>query len=330
MAEAVGLVEEAQRIADDVLFPRALETDADDTVPVDLLDVLAAAGLYGLVVPRPLGGLGADARTVGLVLEALAGGCLTTTFVWLQHNLTALSVSASEHPVQGMGIGDLAAGRRRAGVAFAHLRRPGPPAVTAVKDDGGWVLTGAAPWVTGWGRIDAVMVGARCADDIVWLMVDAVACETLTPSRLRLAAIDASATVEVRLAGHVVDDEAVVAIEPFAVWLARDASSLRTNGSLALGVASRCAWMLDSAAVHDRVSACRRALDDASPSDLPGARAEASALAVDVSAALVAAGGGRSIVRNNNAQRLAREALFLLVQGQTQEIRALQRLHFRA
>ena len=66
MAEAAGLVEEAQRIADEVLFPRALETDANDTVPVDLLDLLAHAGLYGLVVPRPLGGLGADARTVGI------------------------------------------------------------------------------------------------------------------------------------------------------------------------------------------------------------------------------------------------------------------------
>ena len=35
----------AQRLADDVLFPAALATDAADVVPVELLDALADAGL---------------------------------------------------------------------------------------------------------------------------------------------------------------------------------------------------------------------------------------------------------------------------------------------
>ena len=41
-------------------------------------------------------------------------------------------------------------------------------------------------------------------------------------------------------------------------------------------------------------------------------------------AALMARGGGRAIRRDEHAQRLAREALFLLVQGQTPAIRAAQ------
>lgn len=45
---AVSVVETAQRIADDVLFPAALATDAADAVPVELLDQLATAGLYAL------------------------------------------------------------------------------------------------------------------------------------------------------------------------------------------------------------------------------------------------------------------------------------------
>jgi alkylation response protein AidB-like acyl-CoA dehydrogenase len=54
------------------------------------------------------------------------------------------------------------------------------------------------------------------------------------------------------------------------------------------------------------------------------ARAAASALAVRAASARVAAGGGRSMVTDHHAQRLAREALFLLVQGQTTAIRAAQ------
>jgi 23S rRNA (uracil1939-C5)-methyltransferase len=36
--------------------------------------------------------------------------------------------------------------------------RPGPPELSATTTAGGLVLHGAAPWVTGWGRIDAVLV----------------------------------------------------------------------------------------------------------------------------------------------------------------------------
>ena len=50
---------EAQRIADEVLFPAALATDASDIVPRELLDALADAGLYGVAAPGEYGGLDA-------------------------------------------------------------------------------------------------------------------------------------------------------------------------------------------------------------------------------------------------------------------------------
>jgi hypothetical protein len=57
----------AQALADEVLFPAALETDAADVVPVRLLDALADAGLYGV-------GAETDFATVCAVQEALASG----------------------------------------------------------------------------------------------------------------------------------------------------------------------------------------------------------------------------------------------------------------
>lgn len=318
------LVARAAQLADDVLFPAALATDRAPLVPVDLLDALADAGLYGLTVPRRAGGLGADGPTTWAVQEALAAGCLTTTFVWQQHLGAARAAALAEGPVRDLGP-DLATGRRRAGVAFAHLRRPGPPAVVAEPDgSGGWRITGDAPWVTGWGRIDVVHTAAVCGDDVVWLLVDATTGPTLGAEPLRLAALDASGTVVMRLRDHVVDAARVTSREPLADWLARDATTLRGNGSLALGVTGRACRLLGPTPLDGELVTARRRLDEATPDSIAEARAGATQLAVRATAALVASGGGRSVVLDHHAQRLAREALFLLVQGQTAAIRAAQ------
>ena len=66
------IVGTAQRLADDELFPAALTTDATDTLPIELLDALADAGLYGLTGPASAGGAEADFPSVCAVVEALA------------------------------------------------------------------------------------------------------------------------------------------------------------------------------------------------------------------------------------------------------------------
>src|SRR4051794_6538521 len=105
------LVETAQRLADDVLFPAALATDAADAVPVELLDALAAAGLYGLSAR-------ADFETACAAVEALASGCLTTTFVWVQHLGAVRAAAASENAAVRAWVEALCSGERRAGLAL--------------------------------------------------------------------------------------------------------------------------------------------------------------------------------------------------------------------
>ncbi|MDQ1425724.1 MAG: hypothetical protein QOD72_3222, partial [Acidimicrobiaceae bacterium] len=83
------IVARARRIADEVLFPASLAVDTSELLPVTLLDALADAGLYGLAVPAALGGLGLDPSTATDVVELLASGCLTTTFVFMQHHSAA-------------------------------------------------------------------------------------------------------------------------------------------------------------------------------------------------------------------------------------------------
>jgi alkylation response protein AidB-like acyl-CoA dehydrogenase len=326
MSRSTAVVATATRIAEDVLFPNALATDRSELVSADLLDQLAAGGFYGLVGPPEAGGMGADLETLTTVAEIIASGCLTTAFVWMQHHgaVRTLATSAPE-PIRREWLEPLCLGARRSGVAFAGLRRPGPPVLVTRQVAGGWVLDGTAPWVTGWGRIDVVHVAARDEQgQVVWALVDAVAGPSLQVQPLPLAAVAASGTVTIRFRGHAVPDERVTLVEPFETWQARDAGGLRTNGSLALGVARRCCALLGPTRFDAELRDCRAALDEASVEELPAARARASRLAMRAASTLVVAGGGRSILTGNHAQRLAREAMFLLVFGQTAAIRREQ------
>jgi alkylation response protein AidB-like acyl-CoA dehydrogenase len=324
------LVARAERVAEEVLFPGALATDAAPVVPVDRLDALGGAGLYGLFGPPEAGGLGADAVIGGLVTEVLAGACLTTAFVWAQHHGAVTTTARAPEQLREEWLGPLCRGDRRAGVAFAGLRRPGPPLLTARPSANGWVLRGSAPWVTGWGRVDVVHTAARDPEgNVVWLLVDAVASPTLEVEPLELAAVNASATVGVRFTDHEVPLSRLTLVEPFATWIARDSAGLSRNGSFPLGVARRCSRLLGSDGFDDEIAACRRALDESTPDTVAEARAGAADLAVRAASALVVSGGGRSVLVREQAQRLAREAMFLLVFGQTSSIKAAQLRRYR-
>ena len=317
------IVGRARRIADEVLFPSALQTDTAGLLPVANLDVLAREGFYGMAGPAEAGGLERDLATAYRVVETLAAGCLTTTFVWLQSQNPVRAVSTSQTPDLRDGwLGPLCRGERRAGIALAG-NRPGPPILNAAPTtDGGLELDGEAPWVSGWGRIDVMLVTARNGDTVVSVLVDAVEIPTLRAEPLRLVGANASGTVTLRFSRHVVPAERIVGREPHADVLARDPIGLRMNGSLALGVIARCCMLMGPSTFDDELTAARRALDEATPGDLPAARATASELATRAAAALTVVQGSRSILMDQHAQRLAREALFLLVFGSRPAIRA--------
>jgi alkylation response protein AidB-like acyl-CoA dehydrogenase len=316
----------ARELSDGFLFPGALEVDASEIVPVDRLDHLAEAGFYGLAAPAEAGGMGlANMATALDIIEILASGCLTTTFVWIQHQGAVRALLEAPSELRAAWLSRLCSGAVRAGVAFSGLRRPGPPILTAAPHGEGWRFNGYAPWVTGWGRIDVVRAAARRENgDIVWALIDAAAGASLGAERLRLAAVNASATVTLTFDNHFVPADRVISIQPFDAWQAGDRESLRLNGSLALGVASRCASLLGSEALEAQVRDRRRVLDQASPEAMPEQRALASELALHAATALMVTEGGRAIAVDDHAQRLAREAIFLLVFGQTAAIKAAQ------
>ena len=206
-------------------------------------------------------------------------------------------------------------------MAFVHLNRHGTPVLLAEPRAGGWEFSGSAPFVTGWGHIDVVLTAARHKDSVVWAMLDAQDCETISSRRLTLAAIDSAVTVELSFDKHPVAEASVISVENFAEWTDRYRKGLRANGSNPLGVAARAAKLLGPSLLDGQLIDARHRINAATVEELPAARALLGDLCVRATSALIANVGGSALFMEQQAQRLARESLFLLVQGQTPEIK---------
>ncbi|HEX4061125.1 MAG TPA: acyl-CoA dehydrogenase family protein [Streptosporangiaceae bacterium] len=294
----------------------AAEVDATGRLPVEHLRALADAGLYGVFAPVPAGGLGLTFPQMCSVVEELASACLASTFVWIQH-FGLLGALLDEGTPEGLRTGFLPGvirGEVRGGVVLAGLL-PGPPRLTAQPVPGGWRLDGQAPWVSGWGYVHLLMVVARGpADSVVTLLVDARDQPGLTAERQRLTAADASATVRLGFDGLFVPADRYVGQQPFDP-VRQQSEGLRLNGSLALGVGRRCCALIGPSALDEELRRSRAELDEATTETMPAARARASRFAARAASALAVHHGSASALAGDDAERLTREALFLLVFG---------------
>ncbi len=318
----IDFVGRARQVAEDVLFPNAMATEQLDAVPVGNLDALADAGLYGVGGPVSPDGAEVDFEIFAKVAEILAGACLSTAFIWAQHNGLVRALAEGPPALREAWLDPLCRGERRAGVALGGLL-PGPPKLSAAPAGNVWRLDGVSPWVTGWTRLDVFLTAARGpGDTVVWLMFDAVDQPGLTVERQRLVAVDASVTVELRFDAVEVPGARLLKVTPYEEGLYSQERSLRTVGFLSIGLADRCCRLLGSSTLDDEVSAARHDLLVADADGIPEARAAATALAARAALTLVATTGSTSILQDRHPQRLAREALFLLVFGSRPPIKA--------
>ncbi len=338
-------VERAQLLADELVRPQAEQVDRT-VVPRTTLNAWAAAGLLGLAGPRSAGGGGASARVEREVQEVLAGACGATWFVATQHATPLATLAASGNSgLRERLLAPMCSGQVLAGVAFTHLRRPGPPRVTAVRRPGGWRFDGEVDWLTGWGLCDVVLLAGESPDgEAVFVLVPARDAAGLTASPpLALAAMQATRTVGVRLEGLVVPDADVVRVVDLATWREDDAVRAADARPHVFGLQRECVRRLretaaargDGAAAAlaqqlsaegERVRRVAYALADELPrgealEDRMAVRAASLELAVRSATALVAASGGSAMLLDAAPQRLAREAVFYLVQAQTPAVR---------
>ncbi|ANY08076.1 acyl-CoA dehydrogenase family protein [Pseudonocardia sp. HH130630-07] len=349
----------AGQVAETVLGPRA--EAADDPrrgVSRQTCAEVAAAGLLSVVVPVADGGFGGDARVDAETVELLAGACGATWFVGTQHRTPQqLAVSgAAGLPEGALRTGpaaaryraDLASGARRSGIAVAHLRRPGPPAVTAEPAGPGWRLRGRSDWCTGWGLTDLVMIGAAAPGDrYLFVLVPARESAGLRAGApLPLTVMGGTRTVAVEFDDLVVGGDAVLADVDGPVFRALDAARTANATPASMGLLRRILGDLDRLGRdRDRPEACELAgtlgavaarhrsevyalltgvpVQERIP-ERTTLRGELAALTVRAAQGLVAARAGSALLASSPEQRLAREATFYLVQAQTAAVRAAQ------
>ncbi len=303
------------------------DVDRASAIPAAHLDALGRLGLYGALAPRAQGGLGLTPHELATVVEDLASGCLGSTFVWIQHFRLLQSLLDPAAPANLRAwLPDVAAGALKGGIALVGLM-PGPPRLLATPTAGGWRLDGEAPWVSGWGLVDLLLVTARGPHDTVAsLVLDAEPHPGLAVEPARLSAMNASATVHLRFDGVFVGGGRLVSQVP--VEARPEGEGLRRNGSLALGLVRRCCLLLGPTPLDQALRRCRERLDTATAADMPAARAAASALAVQAAHAVGVARGSRAALSGDPAERLAREAAVLLVFGSRPGIKRALQDHF--
>lgn len=316
-APPAGFQETVARIADDVLFAHALEVDAQAQIPPDHVGALASAGLFGAAGPTAAGGLDLDPRALRRVRETLAGGCLTTAFVWTQHTGVVRRLRRAPAELQRTWMPDLCAGRVLGGLVLAGLLPGDEPLLRIEPSHGDFRLLGSAPAVSGWGHVGVLLAIARSEpeQEAVHVLVDANAPGLHVRPR-QLAALNGTRTVALEFHSVRVGASAVVHREPLPAWEAAG-EGVRANGAFSIGVADRCARLAGEPALRAAVDACRAALDDAADGDeLARARAGAALLAARAASWLVVSRGSSALDVREHAQRLAREAMFLLAFGQ--------------
>jgi len=332
------MVERAHLIAEEVLFPAALEVDAHGAIPGSHFDLLATQGFYGLAGDPERSGVDVDYPSLIRILETLSSGCLTTTFTWIQHYSVVRGLTGTANADLREKYLDAAMrGELRGGVSFAGAI-PQPPRLWATATGGGWLLTGEAPFVTGWGIIDVLQVSARntalrtgqSTGTIVTGLVDAQAGAGITVEELHMVAAQGSNTVRLRFADYVLPAQMVTAEVTHRDFRANQTMSSRRSGCLAVGVAERCIRMIGEAGrplvaelLHAEQRGIRNRLDAGlgDPETLPAARAAASELAYRAAGALVVTVGSAGILARQHAQRLVREATFTLVAAGRPEIK---------
>lgn len=338
-------VRAAGELCADLLEPAAEQVDVSG-VPRSHLESLAYAGLLGLAAPVDVGGGGASPAVVREVTERLAGADGSTWLVAAQHAspLTMLAASANED-LREAWLPDLVRGGTLAGVAFSHLRRPGTAPVSARPTAGGYNVSGDVAWMTSWGLAEVFLLASVGPDDrVVWALLPARDQPgSVMSAPLGLAAMGGTGTVTLRLANVRVRAADVVSEEPLAAWRRRDQQRTANATPAVFGLVRTVVRRLANAAerrneptgteLADQLAAdgagLRAAayrLADEVPAeealdDRLALRARSLELAVRASAALVAIGAGGSMALSSPAQRLAREALFHLVQAQTAPVR---------
>jgi len=314
--------------------------DAPSAWPKTQFEALADAGVLGWTIPKHYGGTERTSPEMIAGYLALSQACLVTTFVLTQRNSACQRiVSSSNTELQGRLLPALCTADVFATVGISHLstsrQHLQKPAIRVAETDGGFVLDGEIPWVTGAPYADYILTGGTLDDTRQMLVMIATQTEGVTVQQpVEMLALSASQTGAVQLKNVHVDDRDVVAgpIDNVMQQGAGGGAGSITTSALAIGTAGRALAYLQEetekrpdllsvystmAEEYQNVSKdlIAAATMGSSPSTLkPEAIREwGNSLALRTTQAYLAAAKGAGFVKGHPAERAVREAMFFLV-----------------
>ncbi|HMS56687.1 MAG TPA: acyl-CoA dehydrogenase family protein [Fimbriimonadaceae bacterium] len=337
--------------------PIANRMDADPEVLRFGINGLFDRGLMALRRPDAYGGPAVAESEFRAFQELVARYSGALAFLQTQHQSAGSMIAKSKNEsLKARYLPCMADGKKRLGIGFSQLRRPGAPMVTATPVDGGYSLRGHVPWVTGWTFYDEFLIGATLTNgEAVFGVIPFTSGPGMTISPpMELAAMQSAQTVTADLDGVFLSEDDVAFIHPPRWIHANDMLNIALQAHFALGCAQagldifhrgmskkptsvgvltdayeNLVGELDSC--RSRLAVIQERPDSVTDAEKLDVRTQAIELSVRCAHAAIAVTGGSANSNHHPAQRVLREALVFTVSAQTAPIMeaTVRRLTFR-
>jgi alkylation response protein AidB-like acyl-CoA dehydrogenase len=317
------------------LRERATHYDRICEWPEEDLRELTAIGAMRWSVPQEFGGEGWSPLELHLAYEKLASASLADALILSPRDSAVDMIDADGAPHRAEWLRQLASGQMFSTIGIAQLttsRQGGAPALAATPVDGGYRLDGLVPWSTGAARSAFVIAGAVLPDSqqILFALPTDLAGVSVDPP-MELVALRSTWTTSIRCDGAILDRQLILRGPVERALAGRKRSLAVGQAFLAVGL---CRGALDLIAEHDSdrardahhrfESQLATLRDDILNLSQPGnerdagivaptIRGRCNELALRITHAAVTLYKGTALLATHPAQRLAREALFLLV-----------------
>lgn len=341
MVNAETVLEYAIQFLRDRVKPRAQEIDQNPGALAEVVKLLGDHELLALKRPHAFGGPELSEPQFRRFQEEIARTSGALAFLTTQHQSAVSMISSGENSELAQEyLPKMATGEKLVGIGFSQLRRVGPSIMTATPTDGGYVLDGHVPWVTGYEFFPEFLVGATLPDRrALFAVVPLVRQEgVLVSEPMKLAAMSTANTVTVDFKGFFLPASRVAFTRPADWTRTNDMINIALQGHFAIGCAQAGIDIVEqsgerkgldfvreaAAALQRELQACRDATAQAQSSmdlitteERLAVRTWAIDLAVRCAHAAIAASSGAANSLSHPAQRVYREALVYTVSAQT-------------
>ena len=161
----VELMKVAREVAEGPVAARAAEVDRTEEYPWDNVALLVEAGLVGMTIPSPYGGVGRSWLDAALVVEELAKHCAVTARIAVETNMGAISaIMAYGTEEQKRLAAELVLAGDKPAICITEPEAGSAASEMTTRADsrnGTYVINGMKHWITGGGVSRLHLIFAR-------------------------------------------------------------------------------------------------------------------------------------------------------------------------